>query len=150
MENRRFVDQRRAAVEQFMADHRDELIRQGVLVATFRRRGDRILGPYHQLTCRRDGRQVAVYLGSDEALIGDVRERLARLQQSRSEEAKLHMVRRAVRSQARAARQQLDAELVKLGLYRKGHEIRGWRGMLSTKAASAAISSDVPPVFAAD
>lgn len=121
------VDQRRDAIERFVAVHRDVLAEQGAVVATYRHRGGRRFGPYYKLVCRISGRQVAVYLGDDDDLIGRVRERLAQLQQTRAERVRLGTVRRILRQHSKAARQRLDGELRPLGLYRKGHEIRGWR-----------------------
>lgn len=137
MENRNSVDQRRSAVGQFLARHHVALVRQGAVVATYRRRAGRTLGPYYRLTCRSGGRQVAVYLGGDQGLIGDVRERLASLQQARLQRTELLRVRRGLRSHAREARRRLDTELDQLGLYRQGHEIRGWR--------TASLGTFMPP-----
>ena len=127
MEIRDSVDQRRIAVERFFAVHHNLLAEQGAVVTTYRHRGGRRLGPYYKLACRSNGRQVAVYLGVDDDLIGRVRELLAQLQQTRAERVRLGTVRRILRQHSKAARQQLDAELRPLGLYRKGYEIRGWR-----------------------
>lgn len=140
MENQDSVDQRRAAVECFFVAHSDVLAEQGSVVATYRRRGDRKLGPYHKLACRIEQRQVAIYLGTDADFIDQVRERLSRLQQARSERLRMSAVRRAFRRQARAVQRELDVELSTRGLFRKGHEIRGWRTAETRLATSQPAS----------
>ena len=141
------VDQRRDAIERFVAVHRDVLAEQGAVVATYRHRGGRRLGPYYKLVCRISGRQVAVYLGVDDDLIGYVRERLAQLQQTRLQRVRLGAVRRVLRQHAKAARQRLDADLLPLGLYRNGHEIRGWRtaSKCLIERPSASPPGTIPP-----
>ncbi len=96
------VDQRRIAVERFFAVHHNILAEQGAVVTTYRNRGGRRLGPYYKLACRSNGRQVAVYLGVDDDLIGRVRERLAQLQQTRAERVRLGIVRRILRQHSKA------------------------------------------------
>jgi hypothetical protein len=141
MEIRHFVDQRQLAIERFFAAHGDALARQGSIVATYRRRGNRRLGPYLKLTCRRGERQVAVYLGTDGRFIDTVRERLAQLQSARSERSRISAARRAFRRYARIAQQELDKELGYLGLIRQGHEVRGWR----TAPVLQAPTQPMPP-----
>lgn len=126
MEIGHFVDQRHAEVERFLAEHGEALRRQGSVVATYRHRDGRRLGPYHKLSCRIGQRQVAVYLGSDEDFVRNVRERLGRLQEATKLKRSMARVRKALRREARVARQKVDAELETLGLYRQGHEVRGW------------------------
>lgn len=137
MENRTSVDQRRAKVERFFAEHHDEICRQGTVVTTYRRRSGQRLGPYFQLTCRVGTRQVAVYLGADEDLTRSVRERLTKLQGTRTTDKRIAKVRRTLRRQARLARKVVDVELAPLGLHRQGNEIRGWRSIENGKAAES-------------
>lgn len=137
MENRTSVDQRRAKVERFFAEHHDEVCRQGSVVTTYRRRSGQRLGPYFRLTCRVGARQVAVYLGADENLARSVRERLSQLQWARTTDKRIAKVRRVLRQQARLARKIVDVELALLGLHRQGNEIRGWRSIDNGKAAES-------------
>lgn len=127
MENDEVVDQRRATVEAFLARHGEVLKRQGVVVATFRHRDGRRLGPYYRLVCRTEGRQISVYLGPPGPLVEDVRRRVAALQAPLVAARRRGHVRLALRRQAAVARRELDAELKPRGLYRKGNEVRGWR-----------------------
>ncbi len=128
MEKRTFVDQRRGHVEQFIAEHRDQLARQGSLVASWRRRGQQLIGPYYKLTCRSaTGKQVAVYLGPDGALVADVRETLAQLQARTTVDRTLDTARRQMRRELETTKKALAVELAQVGLFLKGSEIRGWR-----------------------
>lgn len=144
LENRQFVDQRREVIDEFIRRHADALAVQGSVVATYRRRGDRRLGPYFKLTCRSAGRQVAVYVGDEEVLVTYVRERLATLQHFKRERRRSNKIRRVVRRHARANRLAMEAEFAKPGLYRKGHEIRGWRSASARAAMSASLLSSTP------
>lgn len=142
MEIGRFVDQRRMKVERFFVEHREAISRQGVVVATYRHRDGRRLGPYFRLSCRIGKRQVSIYLGADEQLIRFARDYLSRLQHARKVNMQMAKLRRRLRRQARLARLSLDAELKPLGLYRQGNEIRGWRSAETVKIA--ALLSMVP------
>ncbi|MBN8626595.1 MAG: hypothetical protein J0M17_13990, partial [Planctomycetes bacterium] len=115
MENGEIVDQRRAAAEAFLARHGERLKRQGAVVATYRRRDDRRVGPYYRLVCRCEGRQISVYLGAAGPLVEEVRRRLADLQGARTAARRRWHVRRALRRQAAAVRRDFDAELRPLG-----------------------------------
>jgi hypothetical protein len=127
LENDVFVDQRRVAVEQFVAAHRQQLLHQGAIVPKWRQRGARKVGPYFLLVVRgADGRQHSVYLGQPGPLVDEVRQMLADLQAPNTERRQLALVRKQLRTALKQSKQQLDRELAKAGLYRKGHEIRGW------------------------
>lgn len=137
MEKRSFVDQRLQAIDQFFAHHAQRLARQGAIVESFRSRGGRQTGPYFRLTSRDEaGRQVAVYLGRAGELVEQVRQRLAELQEQHHARQQLRSVRRAIRSELRTANLNLDLELRRIGLRRKGSEFRGW-----STAGSHAIGS---------
>lgn len=141
MEIAAFVDQRRTKVEHFIAKHQVPLSRQGAVVATYRQRGERRLGPYYRLTCRVGRRQLAVYLGNDEQLLAEVREHLAEMQHARRLSTQLTVLRRALRREARVARQTLASELVHLGLHRQGNEVRGWRAAQQHWDAATLVAS---------
>lgn len=136
------VDQRLGKVEQFLAEHGEVLACHGAVVASYRRRGGRRLGPYFKLTCRIGGRQTSVYLGTDGALVHGVRQRLEELRRKRSERLQLARLRRELRRRAREARRHLDEQLRSVGLRRQGHEIRGWRR--STPQATMPRTDGVP------
>lgn len=127
MENQRSVDQRRQRVETFLAERRALLARQGAVVATWRRRGGRRVGPYFLLVCRTAaGRQASIYLGPAGTLVEDVSKELAQLQASLQERRSLDMVRRQIQHELKTAKVALAAELARVGLFCKGSEIRGW------------------------
>lgn len=117
--------QRRQAVERFLAAHHNELVRQGGVIRTWRRRGERVLGPYYMLTCRcPDGKQRSVYLGTAGPLVEEVHSRLSALQQARNDARVIAKARAQLSAAIDAAWAELDAELVECNLRRKGGEIR--------------------------
>jgi hypothetical protein len=130
LENPDFVDQQRAAVLARLVQLRRYLCRQGAVVRTRRRRrgGDAVAGPYFAVAYRDDeGRQRSVYLGPESYLVADVRELLAEYRRPLREQRDLARVRAALRRALRTERAKLDRQLAKVGLARKGAEIRGWR-----------------------
>ena len=127
MEKQEPVDQRRRAVRQFIVRYEQYLRVRGTIVPTWRRRGARRVGPYFLLVVRDGtGRQHAVYLGGAGSLLDDVRHELLGLQAIDRDRRLLARVRRQMRVELARAKRQLDSELTQFGLYRKGHEIRGW------------------------
>jgi len=136
MENRKSVGQRagpppgdvrRLAVAEFIAAHAGLLAQQGAVVAAWRRRNGRRIGPYYSLVYRElSGRQCSVYLGAVSDLVEAVRRQIAELQAPLRLKRQLAGIRRALRREFVAAQEQLDVELAQIGLSRKGSEIRGW------------------------
>ncbi|MGZ9128185.1 MAG: hypothetical protein ACXW4Z_10450 [Candidatus Binatia bacterium] len=126
MEKRKSVDQRQK-VDQFFEVHSAQLARQGTIVAGFRERRGRRLGPYYRLSCRVGGRQLAVYLGGEGPVLDETRQRLDRLQAERRRQQRWQEMRRTIHRETRAARRRLAEELANHGLMAKGSEIRGWR-----------------------
>lgn len=127
MEISNSVDQRHAAAHRFLAEHRDALARQGAVVPTWRRRGDRRVGPYYLLVCRvSNGGQRSLYLGRSGPLVVEVSAALSLLQLALREKRRLATARRQLRSGLTKAKRALDSELEKIGLTRKGMEVRGW------------------------
>lgn len=140
MENRKSVDQRRAAVRQFFSAHQSLLRRQGAVVSTWRQGVSRKLGPYFLLVARRhDGQQHSIYLGSSVTLAEEVRSELAALQAAHRGRRQMTRVRRQLREEFAKAKRQLDVELAAFGLHRHGNEFRGWSGL----AAAATDRGDV-------
>ena len=126
-ENRDPVDQRRARVRDFLAEHAEALRRQGSVVETWRERGGRRLGPYYRLACRLGGRQKSVYLGSDRRLAVEVRRDVAARQAPARDGRRGRLRSRILRRELRRCRAVWDAELAKVGLRLKGSEVRGGR-----------------------
>ena len=129
MENKRSVDQKRAAVRRFMAEHAGMLSRQGSIITSWRRYKGQRLGPYHRLAFRLGHEQRSVYLGTDTALADEVRQALEKLRAPHRERLQLEQVRRALRRELAARDADLDQELRLAGLHRKGRQILGWRGV---------------------
>lgn len=124
---KRIIHRRRERLEAFFELHAARLPRQGALVASYRARGALRLGPYYKLTCRDDaGRQRAAYLGADSPLVAEVSRRLSELQAPLRTRRIIDQARRAARRFQAAANTELDQQLKRVGLYRKGSEIRGW------------------------
>jgi hypothetical protein len=146
MEKRNSVDQRRLAVGTFLAAHAANIARQGTIVQTWRRRGRRRLGPYYRLVCRDEaGRQRSVYLGPSGPIVDEARDALRRLQSPRRQQREIEGARQALRRELAKSRLALDAELAKIGLQRKGSEIRGWsRGAVAARAANGRPSPSLP------
>jgi hypothetical protein len=136
MENAKSVDQRRQAVDLFIAAHRDSLIRQGAVVSKWRQRGGRTLGPYYLLVCRdRDGRQRSVYLAP--TLVEEVREMLRSLQLPIKQSRSLEKARRKIRSALRKSWTTVSMEISQVGLKRKGAHINGWSTFRLTPESSS-------------
>jgi hypothetical protein len=126
MEKRKFVDQRRRRLEQFFRDFANELSRQGAVVATYRQRSDRRIGPYFRVAVRdQHGHQRSLYLGANSALVQEAREKLQGLQQGQRLRRIFRRARTVVRREARLQRASDNTELAKHGLRFKGRELRG-------------------------
>ena len=121
------LDMRRVdRVDDFFAQHQALLARQGAVVASWRVRDGRRLGPYFRLETRLPrGHRVSVYLGSGADLVAAARNRLAELQRPVHAQRQLAIVYRHLRRGARAVRVTVAEELSKIGLRLKGSEIRG-------------------------
>ena len=127
MENPRFADQRRLVIARFFAAHETELRQRGSIVATWRRRRGQLRGPYWSLIVRDAcNRQKSIYLGADDKVVEYARAELIRLQARRVSQRKLDHAQKQVRRALQEANQRLSQELTKIGLTRKGNEIRGW------------------------
>ena len=126
METVNSVDQRRQVVGAFVALHHDDLVRQGAVISTWRRRGSRKLGPYYLLVCRdRQGRQRSVYLGPAGTLVDEIRTMLSSLQQPSVQSRVLRKARRQIRSALSKSWQELSVQLASVGLKRRGTHISG-------------------------
>jgi hypothetical protein len=127
VENRKSVDQRQQDVREFVSQQRQNLTRQGAVVAKWRRRGTQTFGPYYLLVVRDvDGRQQSIYLGAESAFVDAIKAELIELQSPRRRRRQLAQVHYQLRRELGRANVELAHELAKLGLARHGHEIRGW------------------------
>jgi len=134
-ENRPFVDQRAAArwkrVEQRVLAEPALFAAQGAVVASWRVRGERRLGPYFRLAYRENGRQRSVYLGRCRELVRRVRSLLARLQSALRERRRLRRLQAQVRASLRRCKARLAEALAPWGVRTKGFEFRGARRALA-------------------
>ena len=127
MENLQSGDQRRQRIRQLIREHSDMLREQGAVVETWRRRGDRRVGPYFSVKFRVGSRQRSFYLGTDRQLADEVRAELAKLQRPLKRRRWYRRQEQVIRRELTRSRRGLGRELLALGLAVKGSEIRGWR-----------------------
>ena len=102
--------------------------RQGAVVATWRKRDGRTLGPYYRLMYRQRGRRHSIYLGRSAALAREVRTLLDSLQRTAREDREWERLRRAVKEALRARKAEWGQELAKHGFWLKGYEVRRCKG----------------------
>lgn len=136
-EKRRSAAQRRMAAFQFMDVNAALLATRGAIARCWRK-ANRRCGPYYRLILRDTaGRQISAYLGADQGLAAEVRQRLADLQAHNKERRLVAKARRAARSELRRVMRGLDHEITALGLSMHGTEIRGWRSSSVFKKTAA-------------
>ncbi len=130
MEISQLVDQqtngRRQRVLELIEAHAATLAHQGTVVASFRYRGGRAVGPYHRLAWRQGQVQQSVYLGTDADLVAEVHVLLQELQQLHRERRALRRQKNVVRKVLAECRAELRRELGRRGLRLQGYEVRGW------------------------
>jgi len=127
LENRPVVDQLDHAASRLLAAQPELFLRQGCVIATWRRRNGKMFGPYYRLSYRTGGRQCAIYLGRAGTLVEQVRATLATLQQPRAERREFERLERQIRASLRIEKLSVRRLLYPYGLRLKGREIRGWR-----------------------
>jgi hypothetical protein len=120
-----------AQVDEFFAQHRAALARQGAVVETWRTSKGRRLGPYFRLDVRdEEGFKKALYLGKvEDPLVAEVRARLAQLQQPLREQQQFAQARKIFRRAQKAALATVASELEKRGLRLQGLEVRGFASL---------------------
>ena len=96
------------------------LANQGTVVATWRKRGDSLTGPYYSVRFLENGIRRSIYLGRDEHLADAARRFLAAIQHPRI----LRRLRRQIRQSLRLEKHRLKEILHIHGYYMKGFEIR--------------------------
>lgn len=132
-------DQRAVRIDNFFAKHSASLARQGAVVASWRWREGRRIGPYFRLDVRDErGRTVALYLGLESPLVAAVRARLAQQRLPHQEQQQFAEAYRILRRGQRAAQANLASELEKVGLRLQGLEVRGFA--LAKGALERAVS----------
>ena len=111
----------------FVRAHAMLFERHGTVVATYRKVGPRVYGPYYRLAYRVDGRQQSLYIGRDSKQADAVRTALKDLQAPRRRLREMDACEREVRRSLQLAKLQALPTLHRAGLRFHGHEIRGWR-----------------------
>jgi hypothetical protein len=127
LENRPVVDQLDHPALRLLAAQPELFLRQGCVIATWRRRNGKMFGPYYRLSYRTGGRQCAIYLGRAGTLVEQVQATLATLQQPRAERREFERLERQIRASLRIEKLSVRKLLYPYGLRLKGSEIRGWR-----------------------
>jgi hypothetical protein len=127
LENRQVVEQPIHPALALIRARPALFVRQGTVVADWRRRGARRLGPYHRLAYREARRQRSIYLGRDSPLVAEVRQALSALQTPWKRQRQYHRLRRDALASLGGHKRLLDRHLGRLGLRLQGFEVRGWR-----------------------
>ena len=134
----------RQRAHEFLLAQRDALARRGAVVASWRWYRGRRLGPYFRLSVRIGGRQRSVYLGANRALAEEIAGELASLQARIRERRKLGRLRAEARKGLTGALRELDVQLARVGLHRKGREIRGHRALAAAFRAGRGRVDRIP------
>ena len=143
MENRPVVDQRRERILAAIEARREQLAHQGTIVASYRQRGGRKVGPYFRLAYREGSNQRSLYLGSDVELIAEVGRVLQNLQQPERQQCAVRRCKAAIRTSLAHCRAELRRELAIRGLRLQGYEVRGWRTPGARRAATIKDPQDL-------
>jgi hypothetical protein len=139
-------DRRRVAVRHFIDTYRQCLARQGTIASTWRRKGDRKLGPYFLLVVRDSaGRQRSVYLGPASELVEEIRRELAELQRPYRGCQALLASGRSMRRAIPRLRELHRQKLAKAGLRPKGVELRGWSTLTAANVRELLRPADDSP-----
>jgi len=128
---------RQARIDDFFTRNGTALASQGSVVASWRWKDGRRLGPFFRVDLRQGGRKIAIYLGAESPLVADVRARLAQLQRRRRQRQQFARDYRSGRLRLRAAHENLAVELQKVGLRLQGSEVRGLAAMKHVLAQRA-------------
>lgn len=128
-ENRPFVDQRAAArwerVKKTVLAAPSRFAAQGAVVAGWRERGGRRLGPYYRLAYREGGRQRSIYLGRYGELVRRVRALLVGLKRPLRERRRMRRLKAQVRAALGRCKARVAELLAPWGVRTKGFEFRG-------------------------
>ena len=119
--------QRPSPALRYIEEHREQFARQGCVVASYRKVGERTNGPYFRLAFRVEGRQHSLYIGRDPQAAEAVRTALNQLHAHRRRQLLFDKWERDARRTLRLAKLQADFHVRPLGLRFHGFEIRGWR-----------------------
>ena len=125
--DQRQVSQHPSRALQYVEEHREQFIRRGCVVATYRKVGDRTNGPYFRLAFRIEGRQHSIYIGRDPQAAEAVRSALNQLHALRRRQLLFDKWERDARRTLRLAKIEANFQIRPLGLRFHGFEIRGWR-----------------------
>ena len=111
----------------YIAEHQQVFLRQGCVVASFRKVGNRTNGPYFRLAFRIDGHQHTIYIGRNAKAAEAVRSALNQLHAFRRHRLLFDKWEREARRTLRLAKIEADFHIRPLGLRFHGFQVRGWR-----------------------
>ena len=131
----------------------------GVVVPSYRTRGNKRYGPYYRVAYRVAGRQCSIYLGRCKNLANQARELLTKLQYRRDFFRLSRRGERQRRATLRRVIRQWQQTIRAYGLDYRGCEVRGWRRLgipridkttpfNAAQRAAAAILLGPPPNWA--
>jgi hypothetical protein len=124
---------------------RDLFARCGTVLAKFRRRAGRRVGPYYYVSYRDGGRHRSIYLGKCPELAEKVRALLAEIQEPERRRRQARRRRRQLVSELRAQKARWHQDLRARGLYTRGYVVHGWRRLkLARRAAKLAARLGIP------
>ncbi len=121
------VEARFASISERIAASREVLSRQGAVVASWRVRRGRRMGPYFRLAFREAGRQVSIYLGQCAELAEKVRLLVAELQAPARLDRVVRQATAAGKAALRACKARMKSVMASWGLYARGWNVFGWR-----------------------
>ena len=136
LERSKSVDQNESPALALVHAHPRLFVRQGAVVAMYRKVGQRTYGPYYRLAYRVEEQQRSAYIGGDAPQADAVRTALSALQVPWRRLRELDRCERDARRCLRLAKLQALPSLRLVGLRFHGSEIRGWRGNLVFKATA--------------
>jgi hypothetical protein len=110
----------------WIREHRRQFARSGSVVATWRTRNGRRVGPYYRVEWREHGRRRSRYLGANAEAAQKTRALLAELQLPRDRQRANGKLRAEARRELRRSKAMLALRLRACGLWLKGFEFRGW------------------------
>lgn len=136
------ASQRRDEIWALITARADLFRHQGAVVESWRTRNGHRFGPYYRLAYREDGRQQSRYLGTDGELANEIRKLLVELQEPAERERKHRRQLRVLRKELARHKAIWGEELAKIGLARKGAEVRGYRTITLARLPDAPYRSD--------
>lgn len=128
-----------------IVSRRELFARCGTVLAKFRLRAGRRVGPYYYVSFRDAGRHRSIYLGKCPELAEKVRALLAEIQEPQRRRREARRRRRRLVAELRVQKARWQQDLRARGLYTRGYAVRGWRRLkLARRAARLAARLGIP------